>query len=42
LGRVMQLSGNLIIIAITCLISWVGFKDQAFLARWLLNPYQVR
>jgi membrane associated rhomboid family serine protease len=38
----MALSGNLIIIAITCLISWLGFKDQAFMERWLLNPYQAR
>ena len=38
----MQLSGNLILIAATCLISWVGFKDRSFLDRWLLNPYQAR
>lgn len=38
----MTLSGNLIIIALTCLISWVGFKDRSFLDRWLLNPYQAR
>ena len=38
----MSLSGNLIIIALTCLISWIGFKDRSFLDRWLLNPYQAR
>ncbi len=38
----MTLSGNLIIIALTCLISWLGFKDRSFLERWLLNPYQAR
>ncbi|MEY2867129.1 MAG: hypothetical protein RIQ43_1155 [Pseudomonadota bacterium] len=38
----MSLSGNLIIIAVTCLISWIGFKDRAFLYRWSLNPYQAR
>lgn len=38
----MSLSGNLIIIAVTCIISLIGFKDRAFLDRWLLNPYQAR
>jgi len=38
----VSLSGNLIIIALTCLISWIGFKDRSFLDRWLLNPYQAR
>ncbi len=38
----MSLSGNLIIIAVTCLISWIGFKDRAFQYRWSLNPYQAR
>ena len=38
----MPLTGNLILIAATCLISWVGFKDRSFLDRWLLNPYQAR
>ena len=38
----MTLSGNLIIIGVTCLISWIGFKDRAFLDRWLLNPYNAR
>ena len=38
----MALTGNLILIAVTCLISWIGFKDRSFLERWLLNPYQAR
>jgi membrane associated rhomboid family serine protease len=38
----MALTGNLILIAVTCLISWIGFKDRSFLDRWLLNPYQAR
>jgi membrane associated rhomboid family serine protease len=38
----MALSGNLILIIVTCLISWLGFKDHAFMERWLLNPYQAR
>ena len=38
----MSLSGNLIIIAVTCLISWIGFQDRAFQYRWSLNPYQAR
>ena len=38
----MPLTGNLILIAVTCLISWIGFKDRSFLERWLLNPYQAR
>lgn len=38
----MSISANLILIAVTCLISWIGFKDRAFLDRWLLNPYQAR
>ena len=36
------MTGNLILIAVTCLISWIGFKDRSFLDRWLLNPYQAR
>jgi membrane associated rhomboid family serine protease len=38
----MPVTGNLILIAVTCLISWIGFKDRSFLDRWLLNPYQAR
>lgn len=38
----MSFSGNLILIIVTCLISWLGFNDRAFLDRWLLNPYQAR
>ncbi len=38
----MALSGNLILIIVTCLISWLGFKDPAFMERWLLNPYQAQ
>ena len=38
----MTLSDNLIIIALTCLISWIGFQDRAFQYRWSLNPYQGR
>ena len=41
-GMGMSIPANLIIIAVTCLISWIGFKDRAFLDRWLLNPYQAR
>ena len=38
----MALTGNLILIAVTCLISWIGFQDRAFQYRWSLNPYQAR
>ena len=38
----MQLSGNLILIAVTCIISVIGFQDRAFQYRWSLNPYQAR
>jgi len=37
----MSLSGNLIIIAVTCLISLIGFQNRAFQYRWSLNPYQA-
>jgi membrane associated rhomboid family serine protease len=37
----MPLSDNLVLIAVTCVISWWGFGHRAFLDRWLLNPYQT-
>lgn len=36
----MTLSANLILIALTCAVSFYAFSHPDFLERWLLNPYR--
>ena len=31
--------GNIILLAVTCLISWHAFKNPRFMDDWILNPY---
>jgi len=36
----MALSANILLIALTCAVSFYAFSHRDFLERWLLNPYR--
>jgi len=38
----MEISATVVIIAITALISFQGFKNQNLISRWMFTPYLIR